>query len=415
MQRTAHSASARTLKTTRGRSSMSRRSSTSGRPATMEPLEDRRLMTLVAPGATVLLPGTTAAAQPALNGVVIHDALLPFTVNDAAGHTIFKGHLQDRVVRENASGTLDFYQGVRADAGFPLAAFLDYASRTNFGGYPIDANYRTDGIGSPLIKPETASRSADSKTVRFNFHLDKVNPGQFSLFYFARTTAKSFDLNGSTALGFGQGPVSGSGNGSIKLATAEPTPATKPPPGAIAGVKFNDLNGDGKRQAGEPGLPNVRIYLDANHNGILDAGERSTLTNAAGQYAFAGLPAGGYQVREVKPAGWRQTAPATGFYNVLLPIGGAITGRDFGNTRTVRISGTVFNDANGNGVRNVGEAGLSGFQVYLDANNNGVFNAGEKSLITGPTGAYDFNGLPPAVYHVRVSPKLFYHQTSPVG
>src|SRR4051794_18183542 len=238
MQRTAHSASARTLKTTRNRSAAAaRRSSATSRSATMEPLEDRRLMTVVAPGATVFLPGTTAAAQPALNGVVIHDALLPFTVNDAAGHTIFKGHLQDRVVRENASGTLDFYQGVRADAGFPLAAFLDYASRTSFGGYPVDANYRTDGIGSPLIKPETASRSADSKTVRFNFHLDKVNPGQFSLFYFARTTAKTFDLNGSTALGFGQGPVPSSGNGSVKLATAEPTPSTVPPPrlGSISG------------------------------------------------------------------------------------------------------------------------------------------------------------------------------------
>lgn len=414
MQRTTtHTTHAPRFNRSRGRSSKTSQTSsiTGTRRATFESLEDRRMMSVVPAGATVFLPGTTAAAQPALAGVVIHDALLPFAVNDAAGHTIFKGHLQDRVVRENASGNLDFYQGVRADAGFPLAAFLDYASRSNFAGYPIDANYRTDGIGSPTIKPENASRSLDSKTVRFNFNLDRINPGQFSLFYFARTTAKSFDLHGSTALGFGQGPVPSSGSGSVKLTTAEPTVAL----GSISGVKFNDLNGDGKREAGEPGLPNVRIYLDTNHNGAFDVGERSTLTGPTGQYSFPVLPAGAYQVREVKPAGWRQTAPATGFYNVALPAGGAITGRDFGNTRTVRITGIVFNDANGNGVRNLGEGGLSGFRVYLDANNNGAFDAAEKNFITGASGAYDFNGLPAGVYHVRVAPRLFYHPTSPAG
>ena len=52
----------------------------------------------------------------ALQGVVIRDALLPFTVTSASGATIFKGTLQDRVVRENQAGTLDFYETIKAKA-----------------------------------------------------------------------------------------------------------------------------------------------------------------------------------------------------------------------------------------------------------------------------------------------------------
>jgi hypothetical protein len=88
---------------------------------------------------------------------------------------------------------------------------------------------------------------------------------------------------------------------------------------------------------------------------------------------------------------------------------------NFGNTRTVRISGTVYSDANSNGVRNVGEGGLSAFRVYVDANNNGVFNAGEKNVLTNASGQYVLNGLAPGLNRIRVQPKLFYTQTAPAG
>jgi subtilisin-like proprotein convertase family protein len=44
----------------------------------------------------------------------------------------------------------------------------------------------------------------------------------------------------------------------------------EPDPGSISGVKWNDLDGDGERDEGEPGLGEVRIYLDSNDNGVLD-------------------------------------------------------------------------------------------------------------------------------------------------
>ena len=58
---------------------------------------------------------------------------------------------------------------------------------------------------------------------------------------------------------------------------------------AIYGVKFNDLNHDGVRQAGEPGLDGIKLFLDANGDNVLDPGEQFTFTDANGEYALRDL------------------------------------------------------------------------------------------------------------------------------
>ncbi|MCA9085082.1 MAG: matrixin family metalloprotease, partial [Planctomycetaceae bacterium] len=80
--------------------------------------------------------------------------------------------------------------------------------------------------------------------------------------------------------------------------------------GSISGVKFEDLDGDGQRDAGEGPLVGVTIYLDSNDNGVLDTGELSTQTASDGTYQFTNLPTGNYSVREVVAAGFIQTSPA---------------------------------------------------------------------------------------------------------
>src|SRR3954470_19507099 len=70
---------------------------------------------------------------------------------------------------------------------------------------------------------------------------------------------------------------------------------------------------------------------------------------------------------------------------------------------STKISGTVYLDANKNGVKDPSEHGLSGFTVYLDANNNGSLDAAEKRVTTDADGAYAFGGRP-GVYHVRLAP-----------
>ncbi|MBI4162584.1 MAG: hypothetical protein HY513_02780, partial [Candidatus Aenigmarchaeota archaeon] len=75
----------------------------------------------------------------------------------------------------------------------------------------------------------------------------------------------------------------------------------------IRGIKFNDLNGNGAKDAGEPGLQGWNIFLDENGNNQFDAGEMSAVTDAGGNYEFKNLIPGTYIVREVQQPGWQQT------------------------------------------------------------------------------------------------------------
>jgi hypothetical protein len=174
--------------------------------------------------------------------------------------------------------------------------------------------------------------------------------------------------------------------------------------GSISGLKFNDLNGNGVRNAGEPGLPGVTIFLD-DGNGILDPGEEARITDANGNYTFAGLIAGTYIVRQVTPAGMANTTPNP--VTVTL-VAGENEVVNFGDQliiivggQVVSIRGVKFRDTNGNGVRNSGEPGLAGWIIFLDTNSNGRLDAGETRTTTDANGNYTFFNLGPGTYRVR--------------
>jgi hypothetical protein len=93
--------------------------------------------------------------------------------------------------------------------------------------------------------------------------------------------------------------------------------------GRICGSKWNDLNGDGLYDAGEPYLSGWTIYLDINQNGRLDPGEPSQLTDATGGFEFTGLAVGSYTVAEEMQAGWQQTWPGgAGTHTINIQSGG---------------------------------------------------------------------------------------------
>lgn len=62
---------------------------------------------------------------------------------------------------------------------------------------------------------------------------------------------------------------------------------------ALSGVVFDDRNGDGRRQPGEPGVADV----------ALSDGRTLVVTDAAGRYRIGAAP--GSTVFAIKPAGWR--------------------------------------------------------------------------------------------------------------
>ena len=100
---------------------------------------------------------------------------------------------------------------------------------------------------------------------------------------------------------------------------------------SIAGVAFDDANGNGVRDAGEMVLSGRTIYLDIDNDGMLDVGEPTRSTDASGAYRFGGLAPGSYTVRQVLPSGWTGTAPAGGAYAVQVVDGREVGGFDFGS------------------------------------------------------------------------------------
>ena len=182
-----------------------------------------------------------------------------------------------------------------------------------------------------------------------------------------------------------------------------------PPLGSIAGVKFNDFNGNGFRDAGEPGLPNFTIYLDTNNNNILDSGEASSITDANGNYLFGNIPSGVYPVREVQQPGFAQTTPDP----VINLNGENFNNIDIGNAPPLgSIAGVKFNDFNGNGFRDAGEPGIDNFTIFLDLNNNGALEDNEPRSITDANGNYFFSGLPSGVYVVKELQQQAFRQTT---
>lgn len=67
-----------------------------------------------------------------------------------------------------------------------------------------------------------------------------------------------------------------------------------------------------------------------------------------------------------------------------------------------RIAGTLFDDANGNHVKDAGEAALRYVPIFLDSDSDGQLDPGEPEVITDAAGRYAFTGLSGGTYRVTL-------------
>ena len=129
-------------------------------------------------------------------------------------------------------------------------------------------------------------------------------------------------------------------------------------------MKFNDLNANGVKDAGEPGLSGwvINAYADTDGDGILSlaeftAGAAGTgTTDASGNYSIGGLTPGKYVVCEVLKTSWIQSFPGgadecTGSatlgadgYAITLTSGQTDADNDFGNYQNATKTGMKFQD-----------------------------------------------------------------------
>ena len=138
-------------------------------------------------------------------------------------------------------------------------------------------------------------------------------------------------------------------------------------------------------------------------------------TDTSGNYRFASLPVGLHRVRVVKPNGYRISAPSAGYFDQTLSSNQAVTGKTFGLTQRVLISGTVFHDANANRLKDGGEAGLASWtiQALRDADNNGTFETLAGSKASDASGNWTFVSLAAGKYRIQIVQKTGWTRTTP--
>jgi SdrD B-like protein len=103
-------------------------------------------------------------------------------------------------------------------------------------------------------------------------------------------------------------------------------------PTFLAGLVYGDANQNGTIDNGETGLGGWTVFVDADHDGVLDSDELHLLTDPLGKFAFTSLPAGSYQVRLIPQPGYRTTSPGAGYRVAVLPTSAVNAKLNFGVT-----------------------------------------------------------------------------------
>ena len=180
-------------------------------------------------------------------------------------------------------------------------------------------------------------------------------------------------------------------------------------PGDIIGVVFQDLNTNGARDGGEPGIADVVIRLRNSADQII----ATTQTDADGEFAFTGLGPDVYTVLETDPSGYVSTTPN----EVVINLASGVTATvEFGNLRTSTVVpplngyiwGFVIHDLNGNGQADPDEVGLAGAEVSLFDESNTLLDAVTSDI----DGFFDFGVYPVGNYTLSFEPPPGTNSTS---
>ncbi|HHH54933.1 MAG TPA: hypothetical protein ENK91_14820, partial [Bacteroidetes bacterium] len=179
--------------------------------------------------------------------------------------------------------------------------------------------------------------------------------------------------------------------------------------GTIGNYTWEDVNGNGIQDGGEPDLPGVDVTLTGTTGNGTAVGPTTITTGAAGDYLFTDVIPGNYTVNfNLASSGFDAITlqdqggnddtdsdpdPATGDYTINPDIvsGQNIDNIDAGFYKYVTIGDFVWEDMNGDGIQDAGEPGIGDVVVSLvRASDNTVM----ATYNTAPDGAYSFS--PPA-------------------
>lgn len=153
----------------------------------------------------------STAQAPALDGTVLSDRSVPFTLG--SGNNKITGKIQERVAKEKGMSTLDFYYRIFSDASShgDITGF----SVDDFSGFSVAPAYRTDGLGS--IASTSATRNPDGSKI--DVTTDAIGPGKSSRFILLLSDARKSVDHGKLIV---NGRLPGGRTPSTQLSTDEP-------------------------------------------------------------------------------------------------------------------------------------------------------------------------------------------------
>ena len=175
-------------------------------------------------------------------------------------------------------------------------------------------------------------------------------------------------------------------------------------PGSLAGYVYLDANNDGSRAAGEAGIvATVKLSGTDDLGGAVSA---ETSSNDQGAYSFVNLRPGTYVITETQPSGYLDGKDTIGtpggvagndqFGNVALAAGVDGVNNNFGELKPGSLAGYVYLDANNDGIRAAGEAGIVATVKLSGTDDLGGAVSAETS--SNDQGAYSFVNLRPGTY-----------------
>lgn len=187
------------------------------------------LATVIGPGGSTPVSGTTAAARPELTGVVLQDTI----VNWADSLSTTFGTVQTRVVQESSTGMLDFY--LRIFNNSQSRNFVSVGRFADYTGFGTDVDYRLDGLGDigPIQVKRVGVGGSSVNFVFDSFEPNGVGPGESSRFLLIKTNALNYTTNqGDLVIG---PDLPGSPSGNLSNLFTVYSPATGvPEPGTYA-------------------------------------------------------------------------------------------------------------------------------------------------------------------------------------
>ena len=179
----------------------------------------------------------------------------------------------------------------------------------------------------------------------------------------------------------------------------------------VAGSVFNDLNGNGVRDAGEPGLSDYPINGTVTDSNGVTLATLATSSDNNGAYSFSNLPAGTISLTtNVNGNALRVSTPSP--LAATLVNGQIVQPLNLGVTSTSSVSGVAYEDVNGNGVRDASEPVLASRTITATDLSTGS----SVSTTTASDGSYAFTGLNSQTqYFLRQAVPAGWSQTQPTG